>query len=238
MYGVHIKHLNKSMFTGKMSEQEMLYEHPLELADIKAGIAERPVDSTALQRRQRLYLPIAAVIAILLLGGVYQFVNAEQTALTTIQRQAPTVEIFVPQTLTPAPTQTLTPEPTFTLTLPPPTETALPTSSPTGEQPATDATPSATATAATSGLTWDSTIGAMLQAKCTVCHGAGAMGGLNLSTYADAIKGGASGPAIVPGDETTSLLVTKQQAGGHPGQLTSEELALVIEWIQAGAPEK
>ncbi len=42
MYGVHIKHFNKSMFTGKISEEEMLDEHPLELADIKAGIANRP----------------------------------------------------------------------------------------------------------------------------------------------------------------------------------------------------
>ena len=44
MYGVHIKRFNKSMWTGKMSEEEMLHEHPLELADIKAGIADRPVD--------------------------------------------------------------------------------------------------------------------------------------------------------------------------------------------------
>jgi formate dehydrogenase gamma subunit len=236
MYGVHIKHLNKSMFTGKMSEEEMLHEHPLELADIKAGIAERPVETAAVRRRHQLYLPIAAVIAILLLGGVYRFVNAEQTALTTIQRQAPTLEVFVPQTHTPAPTQTPTLEPTLTPTLPPPTETPLPTSSPTGDQPTTDSTP--TASASTSGLTWDSTIGALLQAKCTACHGAGAMGGLNLSTFADAMNGGASGLVIVAGDEANSLLVIKQQAGGHPGQLTAEELALVIEWIKAGAPEK
>jgi cytochrome b subunit of formate dehydrogenase/mono/diheme cytochrome c family protein len=234
MYGVHIKHLNKSMFTGKMSEAEMLHEHPLEMADIKAGIAERPVDPAALQRRQRLFLPIAAVIAIFLLGGVYQFVNAEQTALTTIQRQAPTVEIFVPQTITPAPTQTPTLEPTFTATLAPPTDTPIP--SPTGVEATTEVTP--TTSASTSSLTWDNTIGAMLLTKCSSCHGAGAMAGLNLSTYADALNGGGSGPAIVPGDEAASLLVTKQQAGGHPGQLTSEELALVIEWIQTGAPEK
>lgn len=63
------------------------------------------------------------------------------------------------------------------------------------------------------------------------------MGGLNLSTYADVIKGGVSGPVILQGDGATSLLVTKQQAGGHPGQLTPEEIAQVIEWIDAGAIE-
>jgi hypothetical protein len=64
------------------------------------------------------------------------------------------------------------------------------------------------------------------------------LGGLNLSTYADAMKGGASGPVIVPGDGANSLLVIKQQAGGHPGQLTPEEIAQVIAWIDAGALEK
>ncbi len=44
MYGVHIKRFNKAMWTGKQTEEEMLHEHPIELADIKAGLAERPVD--------------------------------------------------------------------------------------------------------------------------------------------------------------------------------------------------
>jgi hypothetical protein len=61
---------------------------------------------------------------------------------------------------------------------------------------------------------------------------------LNLSTYADAMKGGNSGPVIIPGDSAHSLLITKQQAGNHPGQLTLEELAQVVEWIDAGALEK
>jgi cytochrome b subunit of formate dehydrogenase/mono/diheme cytochrome c family protein len=224
MYGVHIKRLNKSMFTGKMSEEVMLHEHPLELADIKAGLADRPVEPAALRKRQRIYLPIAILLALFMLSGIYGFVNAEDTALTTIERQAPTVEVFVPQTLTPAPTQTATL---------PGTETLIPISSPTGTQPSADSTPAT----ASSALTWDNSIGAMLQAKCAACHGAGALGGLNLSTYADAMNGGASGPVIIPGDGENSLLVTKQQAGGHPGQLTPEEIAQVIEWINAGAPE-
>src|SRR5512138_510565 len=119
MYGVHIKRFNRSMFNGKMTEEEMLHEHPLELADIKAGVAERPLDPVTLRKRQRVYLPVAAVLALIMLSGVYGFVNAEQTAITTVQRQAPTVVVFVPWTQTPAPTQTPTP---------PATETPLPTS--------------------------------------------------------------------------------------------------------------
>jgi mono/diheme cytochrome c family protein len=78
----------------------------------------------------------------------------------------------------------------------------------------------------------------LFQAKCTACHGAGALGGLNLSTYADAMRGGNTGPVIVPGDAANSVLVQRQQAGGHPGQLSPEEIAQVIEWINAGALEK
>ena len=41
MYGVHVKRFNKAMWTGQLTEEEMLHEHPLELADIKAGLARR-----------------------------------------------------------------------------------------------------------------------------------------------------------------------------------------------------
>lgn len=225
MYGVHIKRFNRSMFTGKLTEEEMLHEHPLELADVKAGMAERPVDEATLRKRQRVYLPIAGVLALFMLLGVYGFVNAEQTALTTIERQAPTVEVFVPWTPTPAPTLTPTA---------PVTETALATASPSGPQPTEDATSGAPS----SDLTWNNSIGALFEAKCTACHGAGALGGLNVSTYTDAMQGGASGPVIIPGDGNNSLLVIRQQAGGHPGQFTPEELAQVIEWIDAGALEE
>ncbi|HEX9332570.1 MAG TPA: cytochrome b/b6 domain-containing protein [Anaerolineales bacterium] len=221
MYGVHIKRFNKAMFTGRITEEEMLHEHPLELVDIKAGIADRPVDPIALRKRQRIYFPIAAVLALFMLLGVYGFVRAEQTALTTTERQVPTVVVFVPQTPTPAPTVTPTS---------PATETSVPT------QPAANTTP--LTPAAASALTWDNAIGALFQTKCTTCHGAAATAGLNLSTYADAMKGGNSGPVIIPNDSAHSLLVTKQQAGGHPGQLTPEEIAQVIEWIDAGGLEK
>lgn len=205
MYGVHIKRFNRSMFTGKMSEEEMLHEHPLELADIKAGIAERELDPVAVRKRQRTFLPVAAALALFMLLGVYGFVNAEQTAITTVERQAPTVVVFVPWTPTPAPTLT-----------------------PTAEG----------APEVVSDPTWDNSIGALFQAKCGACHGASALGGLDLSTYEQAMEGGDSGPAITPGDSDNSLLITIQQAGGHPGQLTPEELAQVIEWIDAGAPER
>jgi cytochrome b subunit of formate dehydrogenase len=229
MYGVHIKRFNKSMFTGKMSEDVMLHEHPLELADIKAGLAERPVDPAAMRKRQRIYFPIAAVLGLIMLGSVYGFVNLETTAITTTERMVPTVVVFVPWTSTPAPT--------LTATLPP-TETALATASPTLGTPGTETTPSTPVTAVAFALTWENTIGPMLQTKCGTCHGTAATAGLILTTYADAMKGSNSGAVISPGDAANSRIVQIQQEGGHPGQLTPEEIAQLIEWINAGALEK
>ncbi|WKZ37156.1 MAG: cytochrome b/b6 domain-containing protein [Anaerolineales bacterium] len=85
MYGVHIKRFNKAMFNGKMTEEEMLHEHPLELADIKAGITDRRPDAATLRKRQMIYYPIAAALTLGMLAGIYGFVNAEVTSVTTVQ---------------------------------------------------------------------------------------------------------------------------------------------------------
>ncbi|OGO16808.1 MAG: hypothetical protein A2Z14_07070 [Chloroflexi bacterium RBG_16_48_8] len=74
--------------------------------------------------------------------------------------------------------------------------------------------------------------------RCGTCHEFTAVSGLSLATYEGALRGGDSGPAIVPGDPEASILIKVQSAGNHPGQLTQEEIDQVIDWIQAGAPEK
>jgi hypothetical protein len=62
---------------------------------------------------------------------------------------------------------------------------------------------------------------------------------LNLSTYADALKGGVNGPFFIPGDAANSLIITKFESGAHPyAQLTPDELTLIKEWINAGGLEK
>jgi len=111
-YNVHIKHINKAMFTGYLSEHEMLEEHPLELADIKAGMAEIPQDPEQIAKRKKRFFPIFAVVASFLLVGVYFFVTGEDTAIAT-GIDAEVVEVFVPLTPTPLPTlvPTQTPEP-------------------------------------------------------------------------------------------------------------------------------
>ena len=91
----------------------------------------------------------------------------------------------------------------------------------------------------TGALTFDATIGPLLQARCGTCHGENGIQGLNLTTYQGAMQGGTTGIAIILGDANASTLVQKQTgATPHFSQLTPEELALVIDWINAGAPEK
>jgi hypothetical protein len=52
------------------------------------------------------------------------------------------------------------------------------------------------------------------------------------------MKGGADGTVIVPGDSANSLLFQIQGAGKHFANLASEELEIIKQWIDAGAPEK
>jgi len=84
-YSVHLRHFNRSMWTGEMTEDEMEHEHPLELAQIKAGGAEPATDALLLARRQRVFMPVAAVVAVLLLAAIYWFVTFEQTAIETVK---------------------------------------------------------------------------------------------------------------------------------------------------------
>jgi len=91
----------------------------------------------------------------------------------------------------------------------------------------------------TGPLTYDATIGSLLQSRCGACHAEDGIQGLNLTTYQGAMQGGTNGPVIIPGDAIGSLLVQKQSgAQSHFSQLTPDELTLVINWINAGAPEK
>jgi len=83
-YSVHLRHFSRAMFTGGMTEEEMEHEHPLELERIKAGAAHHAPEPAALARRQKVFLPVAGVIAALLLAGIYWFVTFEQTAITTL----------------------------------------------------------------------------------------------------------------------------------------------------------
>jgi len=52
------------------------------------------------------------------------------------------------------------------------------------------------------------------------------------------MKGSANGPVVVPGDSASSVLYQLQSAGGHFANLGPEELEIIRQWIDAGAPEQ
>ncbi len=97
-YNVHVKRFNRSMFTGKISHEEMEEEHALELEEIARG-QRLEADAEGVRRRRRIFTPAAAVITTILLIGLYFFVTYEQTAITTVPRQE--IDVFTP--LTPEP---------------------------------------------------------------------------------------------------------------------------------------
>jgi hypothetical protein len=79
-YWVHLRHFNRSMFTGKLSQHEMEHEHAGELERIETG-QKRPLPTDAgIARRTRIYVPIAVIIMGLFLVGLYYFVTFEDTA--------------------------------------------------------------------------------------------------------------------------------------------------------------
>ncbi|TWT83385.1 Planctomycete cytochrome C [Planctomycetes bacterium CA13] len=84
----------------------------------------------------------------------------------------------------------------------------------------------------------------LLVASCKGCH-IDAMqnrGGLRLDTFAQMMRGGDSGPIIVPGNATDSLLIKKLRglsgdrmpAGGRP-QLPDASITMISTWINEGA---
>lgn len=87
----------------------------------------------------------------------------------------------------------------------------------------------------------------VLQVRCVLCHGRrNQEGGLDLRTRASLLKGGRSGPAVVPGKPEESLLLERiaNQEMPPPESLrdyavrpvTSGELEELRAWIRAGAP--
>ncbi|MFN0103868.1 MAG: PSD1 and planctomycete cytochrome C domain-containing protein [Bryobacteraceae bacterium] len=77
----------------------------------------------------------------------------------------------------------------------------------------------------------------VLEKSCTSCHGADKkMGGLDLSTFAGVMKGGASGPAIAPGKPARSLLWVMIESNKMPmgGALSAAQKQLIKTYIEQG----
>ena len=83
----------------------------------------------------------------------------------------------------------------------------------------------------------------LLESRCMRCHDHGkTRGGLSLATRETLLRGGDTGPAIVPGSAAKSLLyqlVTRTDESAMPQsgpRLTAAQVKLLAAWIEAGAP--
>ncbi|WP_254507397.1 DUF1553 domain-containing protein [Anatilimnocola floriformis] len=91
--------------------------------------------------------------------------------------------------------------------------------------------------AAEPAIDFDRQIATLLASRCLDCHsGAEPKGKLDLSTAAGALRGGESGPAIVPGKLTDSQLWERIAAGDMPPKkpLPEKEKELLKAWLTAG----
>src|SRR4051812_1827246 len=88
---------------------------------------------------------------------------------------------------------------------------------------------------------FESKIRPIFAKNCYQCHTDSAQGGLRLDSRENALKGGKSGPAIVPGKPDASLVIkavshTSASLKMPPGgKLKAEEIATLSEWVAAGA---
>ena len=228
-YYVHIKKWNWSMIKGTLSREEMQEEHALELGAIEAGQTVAPLTPAERKKRLIIYIPIAAVVTLILAFGIFQFLTFEKTAIATIPLVSGSIPAFERQTPTPFPTQA----PTATLA---PTATSAPKAT---EVPGQAATPQTETPLTPSGgaVNWTGGVEKIFQDNCGTCHGAAATAGLEVTTYAGLMKGGNSGAVIKAGDPDNSTLVKKMKAG-HPKTFSDADLATVMAWIKADAPEK
>jgi hypothetical protein len=87
--------------------------------------------------------------------------------------------------------------------------------------------------------TFEEDVRPILKAYCLDCHGEKLRGKLDLRLRRFAVKGGSSGPAVVPGDAAKSLLLERMRSGEMPPgekKVPAEQIAVVARWVAAGAP--
>ncbi len=108
------------------------------------------------------------------------------------------------------------------------------------DEPAKQLTPAEEAAA---GEFFEKKVRPILVARCFECHGsdtAEAKGGLRLHTRAASLKGGDTGPAIIPGNVEKSLLVDAINYGEvyqmpPRNKMPADEIQVLTTWVKQGA---
>ena len=89
-------------------------------------------------------------------------------------------------------------------------------------------------------ITFEADVSAIFRTRCWRCHGEKTLKGeLDLRSIAEVLKGGESGPVIVPGKPDESLLFEKVHNGEMPpakkDRLAEADVKTIRLWIENGA---
>lgn len=162
----------------------------------------------------------------------------------------PVAQAEVPPTATAFHTATpVLPIPTHTTVPPtdtpaPPTATSTPKPADTATPASTDAAVSPTEKPAPAGPSFTADIQPIFTERCIKCHsGDSPPRGLRLDSYEHALLGGTYRPVIMPGNPAESELVKRIKGEAIPRMpfdgppfLDDDQIALIMAWIETGAP--
>lgn len=183
---------------------------------------KRPTSAQVL--RQLGLVVLVVVLWGVLFAGYLRLTGGSDAESPSIQPEPTGVVEAPPQTPTQAPVDTLSPTQ-------PPTDTPAPT-----EESAAEISEELTSLPVV-GFSAD--VLPLLESRCARCHGTGRTdAGLSLISYADLVAGSRSGPVIVAGDASASLLVELIVSGEMPRrgpQMLPSEIEIISAWIDAGA---
>ena len=155
-YNVHLKHLNLSMFTGRLREREMAEEHPAELALLRAGGPAPRLSEAALARRTMVFVPAATLALGGMFIGLVLATSTEETAVASPPAPEERALAFAPVAPTPNPQRLLAAAPVAQASELPGAAAAAPA----------DAVPPATR------IIFQNDVLPILQTRCVECHAA------------------------------------------------------------------
>jgi len=95
-YFIHIRHFNRSMFHGHLTENEMRRDHPAELSAIHGGGARREIAPEELRRRRSRFFAFYVVVVLVGAVSVIGFLTYEEIAIKTVPPDLQSEQVSAP----------------------------------------------------------------------------------------------------------------------------------------------
>jgi Planctomycete cytochrome C len=106
-------------------------------------------------------------------------------------------------------------------------------------KPALSGTPAVPVSGTPGNVSFSKDIQPILQSACVSCHGVNQISrGLDMRSYVSLMKGSQNGAVVLSGNANNSLLIQSVESGAMPkrgGPLTSDQISLLVQWVNGGA---